>query len=127
MALHDALEAAPLFLQRRYASIRTYVKSIIETEYPDFDVRSVSRENIEFVQLVALIFVLHNFLDDGHKAAVRAVKILQELGVNSFSIGNTKFASNNEAVMRGKRLAEELVDGIKDKSLQKLIVSSDSL
>jgi|SRR6266567_4989859 len=127
MALHDALAEAPLFLQRRYGSIRTYVRSIIDVEYPDLDIREISGEDIEFIQLVALIFVLHNFLDDGHKAAVRAVKILEELGVNSFTIGNTTFARDNEAVMRGRKLADELLQSISDESLKKLIVTTESL
>jgi hypothetical protein len=52
---------------------------------------------------------------------------LTELGVDSFSIGNTTFARDNEAVMRGKKLADELLHSIEDESLQKLIVTTDSL
>jgi hypothetical protein len=127
MAFTDLLNGAPLFLQRRYGSIRAHVKSVIESEYPDIDQRSIPREDIEFIQVIAFVYVLQGFFVDGHKAAEGAVTILQDLGVHSFKIGSAQFAPRSEAVMLGKKLADQLLDQIKDESLRNLISTTTSL
>jgi hypothetical protein len=127
MASTDLLKGAPLFLQKRYGSIRAHVKSVIENEYPDLDQRSIPPEDIEFIQIIAFVYVLQGFFVDGHKAANSAVTILHDLGVQSFKIGSARFAPGSEAVMLGKRLAEQLLDQIKDQSLRLLISRATSL
>jgi hypothetical protein len=123
----DILSGAPLFLQKRYGSIKAYVRSIIETEFPRLDVEKIPREDLEFIQLIAFIYVLHSFIEDGHRAAKEAVRIFGELDVRKFSIGSSRFAEGSEAVLLGEQLARDLLERIQDQALRSLIAHSPSV
>lgn len=127
MPAHDILKGAPLFIQRRYNSIRAHVRSVLETEYPKVNLRRIPSEDLEFIQLIAFVFILRSFFSDGHKAAERAVKIFNDLGVQQFSIGRATFAPNSEAVLMGKKLADDLLMRIDDEALKKMIIEAKSL
>src|ERR1700680_4711435 len=122
----DVLAAAPLFVQRRYSAIRGYVRAVIETEFPRVEGR-LSREDQELVQIAALIYTLYNFFEDGHRAARDAVRILRRLDVAELRIGSQVFTDRSEATWRGRRLAEELLNQIDDKTMRDVITSSASL
>lgn len=127
MPATDLLKGAPLFLQKRYGSIRGHVKSVIETDYPKLDIRTVRSEDLEFIQMVAFIYVLQGFFFDGYRAANRTVEILNDLGVKDFSIGSSRFAPGSDAVLMGKKLAEQLLQQITDDSLRELITKATSI
>lgn len=126
MPQDDVLAAAPLFVQRRYNSIRGYVRALIETEFPLVE-RRLSREDRELIQIASLIYTLHHFFEDGHHAARNAVRILRRLKISELRIGSQVFAENSEATLRGRRLADDLLSQIQNETVRNLIVSSSSL
>jgi hypothetical protein len=126
MAEGALLVGAPLFLQRRYGSLRQYVRSIIETEFPHLDVSKIRSEDLEFVQVITFMYVVHGFFEDGHRAAKEAVRVFGRLKVKEFSIGRTEFAKDSQAVLLGRRLAEDLLQTIRDDGLRKLVASATS-
>jgi len=123
----DILSGAPLFLQKRYGSIKAYVRSIIETEFPRLDIDKIPRADLEFIQLIAFVYVLHSFIEDGHRAAKEAVRIFGELDVPEFSIGSRRFAEGSEALILGEQLARDLLERIQDQDLRRLIAHSPSV
>jgi hypothetical protein len=127
MPTGDILSGAPLFLQKRYGSIKAYVRSTIETEFPRLDIAKISRADLEFVQLIAFVFILRGFFEDGHRAAKEAVRIFGELDVTEFSIGSNRFAENSYALELGEELGRDLLARIDDRELRSLITSSSSL
>lgn len=127
MPTGDILSGAPLFLQKRYGSIKAYVRSTIETEFPRLKVEEIPRADLDFIQLVAFVYVLHSFIEDGHRAAKEAVRIFGELDVREFSIGSSRFAEGSEALALGEQLARDLLARIRDQDLQRLIADSPSV
>lgn len=127
MAANDVLSGAPLFLQRRYGSIRGYVRSTIEVEFPKLDIDRIPRADLDFIQLIAFVYVLRAFFEDGHRAAKEAVDIFAELHVREFSIGSSRFAKGSDALVLGKALARDLLAKVHDNELRQLIAKSTSL
>jgi hypothetical protein len=127
MPATNILAGAPLFLQRRYGAIRQYVRAIIEEQFPRLDVRRMESDDLEFIQLIAFVYILRGFFEDGHRAAKEAVRVFSDLDVHEFSIGSTKFSEDSEAVNLGRRLSNQLLATIHDRELHSLIAHSDSV
>src|SRR6266478_5550803 len=108
---------APLFLQRRYGAMRQYVRAIIEEQFPRLDVRRMESDDLEFIQLIAFVYILRGFFEDGHRAAKEAVRVFSDLDVHEFSIGSTKFSEDSEAVNLGRILSDQLLATIHDREL----------
>jgi type I restriction enzyme, R subunit len=102
-------------------------RSTIETEFPRLEVEKIPRADLEFIQLTAFVYVLHSFIEDGHRAAKEAVRIFGELDVREFSIGSSRFAEGSEALELGEQLARDLLARIKDQDLRRLIAHSSSV
>lgn len=127
MPATNILAGAPLFLQRRYGAMRQYVRAIIEEQFPRLDVRRMESDDLEFIQLIAFVYILRGFFEDGHRAAKEAVRVFSDLDVHEFSIGSTKFSEDSEAVNLGRILSDQLLATIHDRELQSLIANSDSV
>lgn len=127
MANPDFLRGAPLFLQRRYGSIRAYVRSIIEADFPSLEIRRIDPDDLDTIYLVVFVYVLREFFEDGYKAASDAVRVLQPFDIREFTIGSTTFSEGNEAVMRGRVLANDLLDRIHNEALKAMILRSESI
>ena len=127
MPATNVLDGAPLFLQRRYGAMRQYVRAIIEEQFSRLDVRRMERDDLEFIQLIAFVYILRAFFEDGHRAAKEAVRVFGDLDVPEFSIGSTKFSEDSEAVNLGRILSDQLLDTVHDRELQSLIADSDSV
>jgi hypothetical protein len=123
----EILSGAPLFLQRRYGAIRQYVRAMIEERFPRLDIRRMETDDLEFIQLIAFVYILRGFFEDGHRAAKEAVRVFSDLDVHEFSIGSTKFSEDSEAVNLGRILSDKLLATIHDRELQSLIAKSDSV
>jgi hypothetical protein len=123
----DILSGAPLFLQRRYGAIRQYVRAIIEEQFPRLDIRRMESDDLEFIQLIAFVYILRGFFEDGHRAAKEAVRVFSDLNVHEFSIGSTKFSEDSKAVNLGRTLSTRLMATVHDRELRSLIAESDSV
>lgn len=127
MTASDLLKGCPLFLQKRYSSLGQHVRSVIETEFPDLDLRKVPREDIETLQLISFVFVLTSFFKDSHLAAKKSVDTFADLGVNEFRIGSASFHEGSESVEAGRILGEQMLESISDDGLRTHIRSSENL
>ena len=123
----NILAGAPLFLQRRYGAVRQYVRAIIEEQFPRLDLRRMESDDLEFIQLIAFVYILRGFFEDGHRAAKEAVRVFRDLDVHEFSIGSTKFSEDSEAVNLGRKLSDQLLKTIHVRELQSLVRRSDSV
>lgn len=123
----EILAGAPLFLQRRYGAIRQYVRALIEEQFPRLDLRKMESDDLEFIQLIAFVYILRGFFEDGHRAAKEAVRVFSGLDVHEFSIGSTRFSENSEAVNLGRKLSDRLLATVHNRELRTLIVESDSV
>ena len=127
MPAGNILAGAPLFLQRRYGAIRQYVRAIIEEQFPRLDLRRIEGDDLEFIQLIAFVYILRGFFEDGHRAAKEAVRVFSDLDVHEFSIGSTKFSEDSEAVNLGRVTFRSATQTIHDRELRSLITDSDSV
>jgi hypothetical protein len=127
MPATNILAGAPLFLQRRYGAVRQYVRAIIEEQFPRLDIRRMQSDDLEFIQLIAFVYILRGFFEDGHRAAKEAVRVFSDLDVHEFTIGSTKFSQDSETVNLGRTLSHQLLATVHDRELQSLIADSDSV
>jgi hypothetical protein len=107
--------------------MRQYVRAIIEEQFPRLDVRRMESDDLEFIQVIAFVYILRGFFEDGHRAAKEAVRVFSDLDVHEFSIGSTIFSEDSEAVNLGRTLSDQLLATIHDRELQSLITHSDSV
>jgi hypothetical protein len=84
-------------------------------------------DDLEFIQLIAFVYILRGFFEDGHRAAKEAVRVFSDLDVHEFSIGSTKFSEDSRAVNLGRTLSTRLMATVHDRELRSLIAESDSV
>lgn len=119
----DFIRLLPRTLQRRFDGLGSYVTAVLEEN----DIKGLTLEEREFLQLLVFVRALETFLRDGHRAAEMAVATFSDLGVASFSIGRQSFSEGSEAVLRGKHLADGLQASIQDSEMLKIIDEAPSL
>jgi hypothetical protein len=77
--------------------------------------------------LLVFIFSLRRLLNEGTRAARLATQELTLLGVPGFEVGSEKFEKDNENVLRGQRLADEMWNAISDPLLKRVLESETSI
>jgi hypothetical protein len=114
-------------VQKRYASLGAYVRTVIERDFAFERRRELTHEHIEFVQVAALIFVLQRFLEDGSHAAQQATENFAAMGIGEFTIGAASFSPGNPNVLRGQHLARQLLNALDAPNLKERIESASTL
>jgi hypothetical protein len=109
-----------------FNSLGQYVQGVIR-EIRGNDAPPLSAKRLRFIQLMVFIYLLNRYLEEGTKAAERAVEISNELGFESFSIGRTVFSKDNENTMLGRRLAKELLSSVNEPALIEIFQQSNSV
>jgi hypothetical protein len=82
---------------------------------------------METMTIIAFVYTLRTFLEDGTRAARQAVRAFGDLGVRRFDIGSASFYEGSEDVERGRVLAEALMESISDDKVRDWIYGSRSL
>jgi hypothetical protein len=118
MADTDFVELLPRRIRARFEGLNGYVGSVLEEEELN---RTLTRESIQAIQLMALIGALDQFFRDGTSAAIAAVDAFADLGTRGFRIGSQAFSARNENVMRGLNLSDNLREAIQDERLLRLL------
>lgn len=134
----EIFKDAPKYISQRFYAISSYVwKSLfpentlnerlrkIDTEKARAEELKRLKEIADEASLVVLILLLRKFFSEGSNAAIQAVDLFKELGVEGFQIGSKYFSGRNENVMEGELLAEGLMDTIKSPELKILILQSE--
>ncbi|MEQ1763858.1 MAG: hypothetical protein ABL984_12030 [Pyrinomonadaceae bacterium] len=75
---------------------------------------------------MAYIFLAHKTFVEGSRAAKNAVDTFRELGIPGFQIGSAYFSGRNEEVVRGDRLAKELLSEVEPR-VRSIILESEKL
>jgi len=108
-AMEEVLLGMPYRLRTRFEWIGAYVTSVIEEERNTVShVERLTRAEVQLVQLEVLSQYLDMFFRDGTAAAIKAVDVLNMMGVRGFSIGSSTFRGRNKEVMRGNKLSQSL-------------------
>lgn len=125
LSIGDIVSMMPKALQARFSSLGGYVAMVIEeagiAEPP------LSDEDIQFIQLAALVYALDQFLRAGTKAARSASEAFQTLGADGFVVGSTHFTKDGKNTLRGERLADALRDCITDEKMRATIAASSTM
>jgi hypothetical protein len=87
----------------------------------------LDQEDIQLIQLAALIYSLDSFFRVGSAAARAASITFEEFGLDGFQIGSTTFTRDNENTRRGEELATQMRRSISGTPLSRAIVTSPSM
>ncbi len=97
----------PYRLQRRFESFGNYVDGILTEKEPKGG-WNLSEDDINGIKLLALIFALKVFLNQGTIIAKHAIRVFGNLGAEGFTVGNTIFTNESEDTYRGEKLSNDL-------------------
>lgn len=128
LSIPDIVNQLPQKLQLRFESLGSYVQGIIieERDRLGRDIQ-LDNEDIQFIQLAALIYSLDSFFKGGTRAARNASFVFEQYGLQGFQVGSSTFTQNSAETLRGQRLAEALRRIIAGTSLNRFIVRSTSI
>jgi hypothetical protein len=132
--LSELIQRLPRQLQHRFEALGGYVRGVVaeENEQSGGGTRrrkqaAPSAETIQFIQIVAFAYTLKAFLRDGSRAAKSAALAFTTLGYPAFRVGQTEFTIDNEATMRGEKLADALVASLEGTRYEGIVGSARSL
>jgi hypothetical protein len=124
MAEPEWTDSLPRSLKLRLEGLGSYVTAILD----ETNLRSrLSQGDLQRIQLAAFLRSLDEFLREGSQAAAGAVDAFAALGIEGVRIGSELFSGRNAAVLRGRRLSEQLRGEIHDSILLEMIIASPSL
>lgn len=137
MNQNELLSGLPKFITTRFQSTSNYVWETLfpkhRLDYLLYKYKSKKERREQYrrfrivseeAALMVFIFELNRFFLEGSKAAKNAVDTFRELQVEGFYIGKTLFKDRNENVMMGEKIAESLIQEIKNDEMKKLITGS---
>lgn len=135
MNSNDFLSFTPKFLQSRFYSINKYVWDILVPRPADLLMRRKKNERKKELEriksisneasIIVYIYLLNKFFKEGSSAAKSAVDTFKELNIEGFYIGQNYFSGRNNKVLQGERIAQVLLESIKDEKAKDLILKSD--
>ena len=118
----------PNKLQKRFESLGSYVRGLIDEESSRLDKKIVlSTEDIQLIQLAALIYSLDSFFRAGSSSARGAAIIFEEFDLSGFRVGTTTFTRENINTRRGDLLANKLRESIINSALGMAITNANSM
>lgn len=139
MPYNDALNSAPKYISQRFAAVNSYVwgalfpgNSLNERlrRLSSAPLRKGELKRLKLIvneaSVLVLIFLLRRFLNSGTEAAISAVDMLKNLGVDGFQVGSKYFSERNEDVMAGQYLASTLIDSLESGDARELVLSANS-
>lgn len=118
-------EQLPSTFRHRFDSLGGYVSAILDSKHRDSEKLSKNRK--EFIQIVVFVTALKRFLFEGAQAAEMTLEELRKQGITSFSIGSSRFNEGSEDLMRGYKLASELVNSIQNTAVKQWVESDKPL
>jgi hypothetical protein len=121
----DIVRLLPKSLQARFTSLGGYVTAIL-SEVGPID-PPLPDEQVQFIQLAALVYALDEFLRAGTRAAKSACSNFEALGAEGFAVGGTIFTKDGAATLRGERLATALRASIAEGRIKDAISSASSI
>ena len=121
----DIVGMMPKALQSRFESLGPYVLMVIDEA--GLDDPPPAKEEVQFIQLVALVYALDQFFRAGTRAALGASLAFESLGAVGFTVGAAPFTSEGENTFRGERLAEALRASITDEKVRDLLGTSKTM
>jgi hypothetical protein len=124
--LSQMVAELPRQLQRRFESLGSYVKDVLERDQGPGG-GGLSRDHLAAIQLAAFVYSLREFLEEGTRAARSAAIVFESLGATRFRIGRTEFSRNNENTLLGRRLGANLVAALNDPELLRIMERATSL
>lgn len=126
--LKDIINTLPRTLRLRFDSIGGYVQTIVaENEESLPKSQHLRIEEIEAVKLVAFTYAVERLFREGAKAARTTVQELSKFNIRGFQVGQTVFEGENENVILGEKLADDLMKCFVGSKYGKLITSSSTL
>lgn len=131
MSFQSVLSKAPLFLRKRFSSLREYTSKLL---YDHARARFKkdhfywSKENdprrakvIDQATLAYFIVLQKTFYERTTEASIETVNCFKDLDIHQFVIGSAQFYENSEDVLRGKLLADALIQYITDENVKQLV------
>lgn len=131
MSFQSVLSKAPLFLRKRFSSLREYTSKLL---YDHARARFKkdhfywSKENdprrakvIDQATLAYFIVLQKTFYERTTEASIETVNCFKDLDIPQFVIGSAQFYKNSEDVLRGKLLAEALIQHITDDIVKRIV------
>jgi hypothetical protein len=124
----EIIQRLPQKLQVRFNSLGNYVQGMIDEESAKYgkEVR-LRTEDIQLIQLAALVYSLDSFLRAGTHSARSASVAFEEFGLEGFQVGSSLFTRSNENTLRGEVLAERLEATITRTRLGRTIKNSPTM
>lgn len=118
----------PHKLQLRFESLGSYVRGIIAEESlrrgKDIE---LSTENIQLIQMAALLYSLDRFFRAGSSSARTAATVFEQFELSGFQVGSMTFTRNNYNTRRGDILADRLRETVMNSSLGAIIRNSATM
>lgn len=101
-SVSSIISQLPQNLQRRFESLGKYVRGIVDEESSKIDSRIIlSTEEVQWIQLAALVFSLDSFFRAGTRSARNAATIFEQYDLTGFQVGSTVFTKDNYNTRRG--------------------------
>lgn len=118
----------PNKLQKRFESLGKFVRGLIDEESSRLSTKIVlSTEDVQLIQLAALVYSLDSFFRAGSSSARSAATIFGEFELSGFQVGTTSFTKENVNTRRGDLLANRLSESIRNSTLGEFIRNSNSM
>jgi hypothetical protein len=131
MSYNDVLSKAPPFLRKRFSSLREYISKLLydqarsaisqDNEYWDTKNNITRTKVIDQATLAYFIVLQKTFYERTTEASKETVKCFKELDIPEFVIGSAKFHESSEDVLRGKMLADALIQYITDENVKRIV------
>lgn len=122
------IDLLPQKLQIRFESLGGYVRGIIEEENTKLGrAMRLSIEQVQLIQLAALIYSLEDFFRAGSRAARGASIAFEDFGLSGFQVGSQAFTRDNVNTRRGDLLAEQLREVVRNSPLGDYIKNASSM
>jgi hypothetical protein len=127
-SISSIISQLPHKLQIRFESLGSYVRGLIAEESIRLGTNIVfSTQNIQLIQLAALIYSLDSFFRAGSSSARTAATVFEQFDLSGFQVGLTTFTRSNHNTRRGEILASRLQETIVNSYLGTVIKNSSTM
>jgi hypothetical protein len=126
--ISEIVQQLPQKLQLRFTSLGNFVQGMIdEASATSGKTIKLGSDEVQLIQLAALVYSLDSFLRAGTNAARSASTVYEKFDIPGFQVGTTVFTRDNENTRRGELLAEELKKNILRTKLGSIIRNSSTM
>lgn len=131
MSYKEVLSKAPPFLKKRFSSLRGYVSRLLhdqarlkiaqDNEYWNKENNRKRAKVIDQATLAYFIVLQKSFYERSTEVSIETVNCFKALDIPEFVIGSATFSDNSDDVIRGKLLAEALIQYVTDEDVKRLV------